>query len=149
MLTAALFQACLDVFKGCLFYKSYAWLMETYLLRYSFKLLITKGSAHSGLSGTFSSMRLLPLLSWGTWTTWVWAQKSQCAGFSLLCLGKQTTVMDQSSGPCRNFSATKTFGLPHIVPNTKNNRETAWAFLALYSYILKPNFCLLSEKRSL
>lgn len=57
--------------------------------------------------------------------------KFQCTGFSLLYLGKWTTVMDQSAGPCRNFSATKTFGLPHIIPNEKDKRGTAWTFLVL------------------
>lgn len=47
--------------------------------------------------------------------------KTQCTG--LLCSGNWTTVMDQSSGPCRNFFATKAFGLPQITPNTKDNRE--------------------------
>lgn len=100
------------------------------LLRYSFECLFYHGVNTLWFECDIAFHRTVALAELGHLNHLSLGSKSQCTGFSLLYLGNWTTVIDQSSGPCKNFSATKTFDLPQIIPNTKDNRGAAWTFLA-------------------
>lgn len=136
MLTAALFQACLEVFNDCLFSKSYAWLMKTYLPGYSFNWLITMGSTHCSLSAcsllvTLPATGLLPLLSRSTRTTWVWAQdfSVQASASCIQVSGPQlwTSLLVHAGVSLPG----KTFDLPQIIPSIRDNRQTMWTSLVV------------------
>lgn len=151
MLTAAPFQACLDVFHGCLLSKSYAWLMETYLPRYSFKWLISRGSTRCGLSVTLPSTGVLPLLRQGTWTTWVWAQNFsvQASACCIWVRGPQlwTRLLVHAgiSLPQRHLACPRSY--PMQRKTERQHGHFCWKVMVLCSYRLKPSFCLWLYKK--